>query len=571
MRYLTSSAFIVGLMALSLNVNAQIPNNLSDRPTTARFQITDRQWPTEKGEAHVCLWADDKMATVGFNIDDNVKFEHSWWLEQMDKYGWKVTWFVITSRTGVGQVYYGEWDDFRTLYSYGHSIQSHSVNHDFNGDVKPDAYMHNEYSQSKAILESEIPGNRCLTLAYPNGKGKSEVAKDYYIAARGVMGHPIRVNRAWYLWTWNGDVRKQTVDKIIDGGPTNQFWRGWANQFYHDVFHDGEQSEKEILELEAKNRFNYVKSREKDLWVDVYMHQAQYGQERDTHTLNVTDIQQNSITFSLTDQMRNDWYDFPLTVKVCLGTSWTGGATATQNGSQCETRVEVYNGIKYALVKAIPDKGNITLVSTTSLLKVTSIDEGGLYIKGSTHSITWDQEGVTGNVSIELHRLKSGKVLDIGNVSVSSGSYEWTIPENLDEAYDYRIKISGADTSDFSNTTFSIRPAGLDQEAPSKTPNLHATLVQSTQIDIAWDSATDNNRVVGYRVYRKDSGHLKSISEAKRSYVSAWLHPGTTYRYTVRAIDAAGNEGPPSDTLVVTIPLEGVPATPGNLQISRTN
>jgi chitinase len=67
---------------------------------------------------------------------------------------------------------------------------------------------------------------------------------------------------------------------------------------------------------------------------------------------------------------------------------------------------------------------------------------------------------------------------------------------------------------------------------------------------LTWGPASDNVGVAGYRVYR--NGRLvKSLT--RRSYADRAIRRGRTYRYAVRAYDAAGNRGP-ARTAAVTTP-----------------
>ena len=57
---------------------------------------------------------------------------------------------------------------------------------------------------------------------------------------------------------------------------------------------------------------------------------------------------------------------------------------------------------------------------------------------------------------------------------------------------------------------------------------------------LSWGAATDDVGVVRYRVYR--NGRLVGAATV-RSYVDRAISRGRTYRYAVRAVDAAGNVG----------------------------
>jgi chitodextrinase len=68
-------------------------------------------------------------------------------------------------------------------------------------------------------------------------------------------------------------------------------------------------------------------------------------------------------------------------------------------------------------------------------------------------------------------------------------------------------------------------------------------------VRLTWNAATDNVGVTGYRVYR--NGALLA-SPAATSYTDYAVSRKTTYRYAVRALDAAGNVGAQSATVYVT-------------------
>jgi hypothetical protein len=73
--------------------------------------------------------------------------------------------------------------------------------------------------------------------------------------------------------------------------------------------------------------------------------------------------------------------------------------------------------------------------------------------------------------------------------------------------------------------------------------------VTATSAGLAWTAATDDRGVTGYQVLRDgvQVGQTSSLS-----FTDSGLAPGTTYSYTVRAVDAANNVGPESGALSVT-------------------
>ncbi|HEY6672675.1 MAG TPA: fibronectin type III domain-containing protein, partial [Solirubrobacterales bacterium] len=110
----------------------------------------------------------------------------------------------------------------------------------------------------------------------------------------------------------------------------------------------------------------------------------------------------------------------------------------------------------------------------------------------------------------------------------------------------------------------------VDSTAPSAPPNLHTTSVAATKIDLAWSAATDDVGVTGYRIFRNGSATpIASVGPTPTSYSNTGLAPGTTYSYTVRAVDAAGNVSAASAAATATTPKLSQTITFGALPNKR--
>jgi fibronectin type 3 domain-containing protein len=101
-----------------------------------------------------------------------------------------------------------------------------------------------------------------------------------------------------------------------------------------------------------------------------------------------------------------------------------------------------------------------------------------------------------------------------------------------------------------------FRPPGVPQ-------NLLATPQEAPlRVELAWDAAADDGGAVAYRMYR--NGAFVATTTA-----TSWTHAnpteGTTYTYSVRAIDSAGNLGDSSAPVSATTPDRTAPTPPTNL------
>lgn len=103
-------------------------------------------------------------------------------------------------------------------------------------------------------------------------------------------------------------------------------------------------------------------------------------------------------------------------------------------------------------------------------------------------------------------------------------------------------------------------PAG-DTTAPTAPTGLAAKPVSAFRVDLTWVKSTDSVGVTAYDVYRDGA---KIASPTVTSYRDTTADPGTSYRYTVRARDAAGNTSVSSASAIAATPAaENLLLNPG--------
>jgi chitinase len=90
---------------------------------------------------------------------------------------------------------------------------------------------------------------------------------------------------------------------------------------------------------------------------------------------------------------------------------------------------------------------------------------------------------------------------------------------------------------------------GGDTTPPSAPTNLAVTGTTSSSVSLSWGASTDNVGVTGYDVFR---GSTKVTTVTGTSFTDTGLSASTTYAYTVKARDAAGNVSAASNQVSAT-------------------
>ena len=368
---------LAALLLFPLLATAQedVPRNLRTLPPApkgGRFAIPEITWPAAPDEADICLWKDDKYAAISITIDDNCQPDHDWWLEQAEKHGFKLTWFVITDRVDGPNRFNGTWADWQRLADAGHSIQSHTTNHRAakKGEPPiPEEDLHAMYRDSLAVINEHVTNNVACCIAYPRGEGHQDIAAQYAIACRGVYGAPSEVNKVDYLNVNEGNYSQGYINVLLGepaddpkwlNKPDRRFRRGWCAVLHHLVHHGHTQEEIDATVAATEAKLDNLAKYKDRIWIGTFPAIAKYGQERDTAELKTLSTAPDRFTFSLRDQMDDTLFDEPLTIKVRLPDDWTS-ASATQDGKPVPCPVVEHESARFALLDAIPDRGEIVL------------------------------------------------------------------------------------------------------------------------------------------------------------------------------------------------------------------
>jgi hypothetical protein len=251
---------------------------------------------------------------------------------------------------------------------------------------------------------------------------------------------------------------------------------------------------------------------------------------------------------------------FPRMASVLTGATTTAGSEITVEALSNVART--YNFRFTVRDNRAGGSGNnsddavITVNGTAGPFSVSSQNTATTYTGGTSQNVTWNVAGTTAN-GVNAANVDILWSTDNGNTwttllsgTPNDGSQAVTIPNVTTTTGRIMIKGSNHIFFDVNNANISVNAGSgnTDTVAPTA-PTLSASGTTSTSTNLSWSGATDAVGVTGYDVYQ---GASLIGSTASTTYTVNSLSPSTTYSFTVRAKDAAGNISTSSNTATVT-------------------
>ena len=207
------------------------------------------------------------------------------------------------------------------------------------------------------------------------------------------------------------------------------------------------------------------------------------------------------------------------------------------------TNFTITNGIADAIAPTAP-----TLVASNTTANSTLL--------------SWS--GSTDNIAVTSYSIyRNGVLIGISTATTYTAS-------GLSPAtpYTFTVKAKDADGNlSIDSNSVAITTLAADTTPPSA-PVLSNSLTTINSTSLSWTLATDNIAVVSYDVYKNG---LFLVNTTATSYLVTGLVASTTYTFSVKAKDAAGNLSVNSNILTITTQAPDVtPPTPPTLSAANT-
>ena len=215
------------------------------------------------------------------------------------------------------------------------------------------------------------------------------------------------------------------------------------------------------------------------------------------------------------------------------------------------TQAEVQSDMNTSIVPTAPDTS-----PPTAPAGLTATASGSSQVNLNWSAST-DNVGVAGYRVERCQGAGCTNFAQVGTPTATSFSDTGLAPSST-----YRYQVRAVDASGnfsgYSAVASASTPAQSDTTPPSAPTGLSATAISSSRIDLGWTASTDNVGVAGYRVERCQGAGCTNFAQVApptgTTYSDTGLSPSTTYRYQVRAVDAAGNLSPYSVIATATTP-----------------
>ncbi|MNZ40922.1 Chitinase A1 precursor [compost metagenome] len=178
-------------------------------------------------------------------------------------------------------------------------------------------------------------------------------------------------------------------------------------------------------------------------------------------------------------------------------------------------------------------------------------------VTDTTAKISWTAS--LDDVGVKDYDLYKDNVLTQANVTATTYNFTGLTP---DTTYNFTVKAKDA-AGNISNASSPLTvktTTQTDTQAPTAPTALISSSKTSSSVNLTWTASTDNVSVYEYDIYRNDT---LAGSTTATSFNVTGLTANTTYNFTVKARDLAGNISAASNTLSVkTNPASSDPYTP---------
>ena len=207
-----------------------------------------------------------------------------------------------------------------------------------------------------------------------------------------------------------------------------------------------------------------------------------------------------------------------------LPVTWTTGAV----WSSCNASAYVVSGTTDTASPTVPANLVATAISTSQV------------------NLSWD--AATDNIGVTGYVVKRNGTT-IAQPTTTSFS-DTTAVASTTYIYAVTAVDAAGNQSAASNPVSVTTPAPTpDTTSPTAPSSLTANSITNSSANLTWTASTDNVGVTGYQIWRDGQNIATSTM---RNYNDSTLTSGTTYSYTIKAFDAAGNISAASNLLSVT-------------------
>jgi hypothetical protein len=263
--------------------------------------------------------------------------------------------FHITLHVQTGSC---SWANCLASFKKGHEISSHTVSHNSAAS---------ELLPSQQAIKKNVPGEMAVTIAYPNCNvpgSDAEVLK-YYIAGRNCDGKTNSTSptnfgeiSAKMFGTCSGCPNDANgLNAFADQAVTQ---KGWSVYCHHGI---GSQTHSwATTNLNAmKSHLEYLDKNRDKIWCETFGNVARYIRERDAKpTITQKSSTETSFTLTVTDNLADSIFNYPLSIRCPLPTGWTA-SFVTQGGKIMADTIVTVSSKQYIQFKAVPDGGDVVI------------------------------------------------------------------------------------------------------------------------------------------------------------------------------------------------------------------
>jgi oligosaccharide reducing-end xylanase len=301
----------------------------------------------------VGTWQGFRSAAVTYTFDDQCANQFTHAVPLFDAKGFKATFYPVIN-WGV------DWNKLKALAANGHEIGSHTMSHP---DLSGSQNQESELRESKAETNRQIPGNQCITIAYPYcNAGTVSLVSKYYIAGRTCQGQiESKTPQNFYgisSITCGSQGTTKSLENLNERVNEAANSNGWCVFLVHEVNNGNGYSP--IAASAIEGNLNYLSQNKGKFWVSTFSNVVRYIKERNAVQIRSVPSETNRFILRVTDNLLDSIYNYPITIRRPIPANWDT-VIVSQDEVTIESSVITVNGNRYVMFDAVPDKGDIVI------------------------------------------------------------------------------------------------------------------------------------------------------------------------------------------------------------------